>query len=288
MSRVLYQCICVYTCFADTIMPTEMASETASLFEKLSSSNLSVDLKEFLGLLVDVLQNSAVSSNKRVAELEDRVTTLEQEVQQLKNALDDNDQYERRDTIVLSGKSIPVEVDGVSCKSDVINCINSTLALDPPLIDRDINICHRVGKKKNTPDSPPRAIYIKMCRRDVIPEIYAKCRSKKPKDFYVSDSQTPLRAKISFFLRELKRLEPTKIMATVTARGDPVALVPLRPIPQRQMRSSGAPDGSSNRKLPTKRVTIKTKLELDYFVRDYFKSTLQELNLPWSRPRNNP
>ena len=253
-----------------------MSSVTSQLLDKLNSSNLSEELKEVLGFFVDILQNS--SNDKKVQELEDRVVTLEAEVQQLRDSIDDNNQYERKDTIVLSGEAIPKEEEGENCKAKLINSINDTLGLETPLIDRDINICHRVGKKPNPPGPRPRAIYVKLCRRDVIPEIYAKCRQVRPDNFFVSDSQTPLRSKISYMLRQLKKKDPSKIAAVVTSRGDPVALIPLLRSSQRQRSSAENPA-----KVPTKRVTITTKLQLDYFVRDHFQTTLQELNLPWNQ-----
>ena len=77
-------------------------------------------------------------------------------------------------------------------------------------------------------------------------------------------------------LRQLKKKAPTKIAAVVTSRGDPVVLVPL--VRSQRLAATSEPGP----KVPTKRVTITTKLQLDYFVRDHLGTTLQELQLPWN------
>ena len=134
-----------------------MSDSVALLLEKLENSSLNEELKLILGFFVDCFQN--VTKDCEIAELQDRVSSLEAEVQLLKDTIDDNNQYERKDTIVISGEAIPKEEEGENCKSKIIASINDTLQMDNPLTDRDINICHRVGKKKSPPGPRPRAIY---------------------------------------------------------------------------------------------------------------------------------
>ena len=43
------------------------------------------------------------------------MSSLETQVQTLQNSLDDNDAYERRDCLVLSGSSLPVFETGEIC-----------------------------------------------------------------------------------------------------------------------------------------------------------------------------
>ena len=252
--------------------------EIGDLVNRISSSSLNTELKEILNFFAQCFQNiiqSNANKDKQVDELESRVTSLEAEIQVLKDTIDDNNQYERKDTVVVSGPGTPQEEDGENCKAKIIQHLNDNLGLDTPLAYNDINICHRVGKKRTPPGPHPRAIYIKFCRRDVIPEIYAKCREHRP-NFFVSDSQTPTRSKISYLLRQLKKKDSTKIVAVVASRGDPVALIPQVRASQRLAVASTNPP-----KVATKRVTITTRLQLEYFVRDHFGSTLQELELQW-------
>ena len=48
------------------------------------------------------------AKNLEIALRPDKVISLETQVQALQNSIDDNDAYERRDCIVLSGSSLPV------------------------------------------------------------------------------------------------------------------------------------------------------------------------------------
>ena len=182
---------------------------------------------------------------------------------------------------------MPKEERAENSKAIVLNLLNNSL--DVGLIENDISICHRFGKP-STDKNKSRNIIAKFCRRDIIDDIFKKCSTMKP-NFFVNHSQTPNRAKISYLLRQLKRKDPSKIVAVVATNGDPVALVPAsnRPIrsTQRQPFSSQSDASGSRSRIHTKRVIITTKLELEQFVRDYFHTTLQELNLCFE-PSNVP
>ena len=72
----------------------------------------------------------------------------------------------------------------------------------------DISIAHRIGRKPNGRDR--RHIIFKLCRRDLVGDIFEACKATKP-PFYINTSLTPLRNKILYGLRLLKRKFPTVV-----------------------------------------------------------------------------
>lgn len=258
-------------------------SDIAEINKVIGDSRMNSDMKEVLRVIVSCFSKLVSSKNDTIEKLETRVDELEMELGAVKDHVDNYSQYERRDTFIISGQGLPKEEQGEDCKDKVLKLLNETL--DVNLVPTDISICHRLGKVVDRAKS--RNIIIKLCRRDIISPIYRKIRELRP-NFYINDSQTPTRAKISYILRQLKKKDDTKIVAVLSSQGDPVALVPTRPIRSSQRITSSQAEGSSGRqRIPTKRVTITNRMQLEEFVRDYFGSTLQEQDLFWDRPRQS-
>ena len=93
---------------------------------------------EIKGLRVEITQlRSVVNEKDRViGELHDRVSVLEASV-------DPSEQYGRRANLRIQG--IVESGAGEDACAKVLDVINSTMLLHPPLTDGDIERCHRLG-----------------------------------------------------------------------------------------------------------------------------------------------
>ena len=238
---------------------------------KLSRSKLGPETKEIFSLLLGYFDNVLKAKNDHVKKLEDKVSTLENKVQTLENKLDVSDQYERRDTIIVSGEAVPLVSTNENCKGIVLQLFQEHLRIN--VAPADISISHRIGKKP-TEGTDKRNLIIKFCRREIIPELYAACRQFKP-PFYLNDSLTPTRSKICYLLRKLRRKYPDKIKGCRIYNGEPRVLTPST-----EPRSTRQSSSSSNA-TRTIQTAIVTRYDLQKFVRDHLLSSFSNESITW-------
>ena len=239
------------------------------LSERLGKSKLGVETKEIFRLLIHFFNQVMTEKDERVNDLENKVINLEKTVEKLSNQIDETSQYARRDTLIISGNSVPTEIAGENCKNICTALFREHLRLN---IDaKDISVAHRIGKK-TTGQTEKRNIIFKLCQRDVVPEIYNACKQLKP-PFFINDSLTPTRSKISYILRQLKKKYPNVIKGCRSYNGEPKVM-----IPSRESVSSSTPSGSRPK---VAQVSITSRLELENFVREHLDTTLTEASIPW-------
>ena len=113
--------------------------------------------------------------------------------------LDDQDMYERRDTLVFSGKDLPPEADEEDAVTTVVSAVRNSLGLE--LHPCEINVAHRLGPKK---DGKQRPIICKFVRRSMKSIVTHKCVTKKTK-LYVNEHLTPIRRQIYSKLFKMKK-----------------------------------------------------------------------------------
>ena len=252
-----------------------MISALDEISSRITDSRLGNETKEILSILVTYFDGIVNQRDTRVVELEDRVTQLEKHVVKLEESIDENNQYGRRESLIVSGELVPMETSGEDCRRVVIDLFRDNLRLN--IQPNDISTAHRIGRiNSSNRNSQKRNIIIKLCRRDLTAEIYSACRQLKPK-FFINDSLTPTRSKICFMLRQLKKKFPSKIKAVRSIRGEPMVSVPKEG--ERITRQSSA--NSSSTRSETRPVTITTRLQLETFVREHLGKTLQDVSLPW-------
>ena len=58
----------------------------------------------------------------------------------------------------------------------------------------DISVALRVGAKRNTQGLDKRSIVVKLCRRDTKFDLMKACKAVNPKNIYINESLTRLRA----------------------------------------------------------------------------------------------
>ena len=68
------------------------------------------------------------------------VTSLKSKVSKLESSIDDADAYERRDTVIIAGSSIPNETAGEICTNLVTSIVEEKLKLQ--ISPSDISTAH--------------------------------------------------------------------------------------------------------------------------------------------------
>ena len=142
-----------------------------------------------------------------ISKLNSEVDRLKVCVSKLEERIETNDQYERRDTLVLSGSAIPASSPNENCAQLVKNLIQSNLNIR--VDESDFSVAHRLGEKPATQRPDRRGLIVKFCRRSTKTDVLLSARKKKPNNFFINESLTPANQTIAFVLRKMKRLSPT-------------------------------------------------------------------------------
>ena len=182
------------------------------LFQKLEES-----FSEMLSSFKDEFQKVMDESSKEIVDLKLKVKTLEKTVEKLEERIDDNDSYERRDTLIFSGKKIPTARNVENTAELVCQLVKDNLQIT--LAPSDISVAHRLNAQNNSQRPEKRSIIAKFCRRDLKNDILFSARKKKCPDLFVNECLTPCQQTISFVLRRAKREFPDLISGTTTFDG---------------------------------------------------------------------
>ena len=114
---------------------------------------------------------------EKVNQLESKISAIEcshsKEVAALKSNIDLNEQYGRRDTLIISGPNLPIAAPTENCKLVVQDLLrrHTKLNLNPA----NISIAHRIGRTNSTLPNK-RNIIFKLCRRDLVTDILNACK----------------------------------------------------------------------------------------------------------------
>ena len=314
------------------------------LTAKINSSHITTETKEILKLFMAMFSTIQLERDNKIKELDQKVasiqstnTALEGEISEIKETtehqfsvlrdeitslkskiklqenthiahldslsvkIDSNEQYERRDALILSGPLVPEVSNGEDCKQLIQRMFRDHARLNINV--SDISIAHRLGKVTRGPDK--RNIIFKLCRRDLVQDIFAACKSQKPA-FFVNTSLTPLRNKILYALRLLKRKFPTivkgcrsTISGEVTVfvaptgmnggsltEGTSTTTAPtsgsnLDAASETTPRSTSEATTSGGNRRGDRRLIINSKQQLHKFMTDHFNASLESLNVYW-------
>ena len=151
------------------------------------------------------------AQDSRIASLENEVTelrALKAKVTKLETNLDEQEAYERRDCVIISGDALPPSTTGENCINVVREIARNNLKIQ--LAGADISTAHRIDKKPATQHPDRRSIIAKLCRRSTKSDLMFACKNQ-PEDsprVYVNDSLTPIRNTIMYSLRQIRRAHP--------------------------------------------------------------------------------
>ena len=160
---------------------------------------------EFLDLLT--------AQNTEISGLKSSVDSLQKRVLQLEDRIEDNESYERRDTLIVSGNKVPVKQSTENTTEVICNVLknNLNIVVNP----QEISVSHRLNTKK-TERAP---IIVKFCRRNVKSDVLTSARRNKAENLFVNECLTPTQQTISYVLRRAKRDFPELISGSTTFDG---------------------------------------------------------------------
>ena len=148
------------------------------------------------------------SNNETIEQLQCSVHVLEGEIEELKLANNDLEQYGRRNSIrinnmIFDGPSPPA--DEQSLTLSVLNFINSDILKDVnPLFERDIERCHFVGKPRA---GKPQQIIVKFARYHDKWKVFSAKKNLKnhPNKTFITEDLTKLNHAVVQSLLPLKK-----------------------------------------------------------------------------------
>ena len=205
-------------------MPDPTVSE---LINKLKGDNklmMTVMLKQFNELKEEFSQ-AMTAKNEEIDVLKNHVKTLQKTVGKLEESLDDQDAYERRDTVIISGNNLPEVHTGEIPNNVVQKVIKDNLKIE--ITPNEISTAHRLGKKPPTQAPDKRPFIVKLCRRDTKRTIMQAARAQNSSSpIYINESLTPKRRTILYALRQMKKAHPTLVTGCSSTDGKIYAYTP--------------------------------------------------------------
>ena len=134
-------------------VPQPSPSPVEKIFSSIQDKITSPELKAVVDAIITAVQLLTDNKDQEVKQFQSTVSTLEKRVVQLEAQLDDVNQYERRDTIIISGPDLPQETSGENPTNVVVDTIKRTLNVN--ITPSEINVAHRLGaKNKQTVKTP--------------------------------------------------------------------------------------------------------------------------------------
>ena len=162
--------------------------------------------------------------DEKISRLQSENREMKLKIEKLENKIDENDAYERKDTVIISGKAVPPVDKDEDCTTLACELIKNKL--NYVVSPTDISAVHRLGEKKASQGPDRRDIIMKFCRRNSKIDLISASRRMKVNQFYVNESLTPLRQTIAFILRKAKREFPEKISGCTTLEGKNYVWIP--------------------------------------------------------------
>ena len=196
----------------------EGSSPIREIKTKISKSKMSAETKEIFSVLLAFFTSIQAEKDAKIEKLQNEIVELRTNFQEFENKtavklnelqgkIDETEQYERKDALVISGPNLPEFSAGENLKTKIQKLFSDHLSIQ--LNSNDFSIAHRLGQKpRNGVDR--RNIIFKLCRRELVSEIFKQCKQLKP-PFFVNVSLTPLRGKILYALRQCKQQHPDKV-----------------------------------------------------------------------------
>ena len=123
---------------------------------------------------------------EKISNLENKVSFLNERVNELTTAIEKQEQYSRRNCLLLHGIQENTNEDTDKLSLDMVN---NNLQLD--LTGENIERTHRIGKPKS--DGKPRPIIIKFVRYNVRRKVYTRKKMFKGKKISLTESLTAFR-----------------------------------------------------------------------------------------------
>lgn len=170
----------------------------------------------FVAFKSEILE-SLKEKDLQMSRLKEENTDMKKRLAKLEERIEENEQYERRDTLILSGTSIPTYQNDENGILVARTLIKDKLRVE--VSDQDISVCHRLGGRSVSQRPDQRDIIVKFCRRNTKIDVLSAARKMKAPNFYVNEHLTPVSKTIAYVLRKARRKFPNRIAGTTTIDG---------------------------------------------------------------------
>ena len=152
---------------------------------------------------IETLKETIVLLRNDRDDLKGQIYSLEGEFKKIHRKLDDEDQYQRRDSIVLSGSAVGTMTDTENINLHVKKLLKDHLNID--IESSDISVTHRLGPNRRGVEER-RNIYVKFVRRDTKKFVIQSSKTQdRGATLFANESLTPLRRKMFHALRTIKK-----------------------------------------------------------------------------------
>lgn len=200
-------------------MATTSDSDVNTLFESLPEEYKTVVkvitemITDRLSVKLSELQKEIAVKDKQISNLKSDITSLTSRVNDLELSLDSVDQYERRDTVILTGASLPPETPQENTTNIVTQVVKNHLKIS--LKDSDISVTHRLGPKRQQLNRP---IIVKLVNRSLKHDLVGACIQLRPQ-LFVNESLTPKRRGLLNKILTIRKAHRQKFQQCYTQDG---------------------------------------------------------------------
>ena len=163
---------------------------------------------------VEILKAQIAKKDAVIEKLETEVKTLKTQMVNLETHVDRVEQYERRDTIIISGPSLPPETPTEKPTEVVQETIKENLKLI--IKQEDISVSHRLGAAQQGRNRP---MIVKLVNRSLKYDIVGACLQLRP-GLYINESLTPKRLEIFKQVLAIRKLHRPKFQQCFTKDGN--------------------------------------------------------------------
>lgn len=198
--------------------PKQDDTDVDCLLSSLSQENKSLVkiikaiISQQFKIEIETLKDDLRRKETEVEQLQNEVKDLKIKVTSLETQIDDVEQYERRDTIILNGPSVPPETPTENTVSVTVATIREHLKIN--LKENDLSVAHRLGPKHNH----TRPIIVKLVNRSLKYDLVGACIKLKP-GIYVNESLTPKRLNIMKKVLAIRKQHRQKFQQCYTKDG---------------------------------------------------------------------
>lgn len=156
------------------------------------------DFYDILKKRIDVVEQRMDQACRDITIIQTKNINWDNELQQIKDGLDEMEQYIRRECLEIKG--IPLTDD--ECTNDIVRNIGELIDVD--ISEEDISVSHRLPLGKNDKTKQDPTIIVKFVRRDIRDELYKARNALKnhttsnlsgldrhhPRHIYINESLT--------------------------------------------------------------------------------------------------
>lgn len=175
---------------------SDLDDESADLTELMDS--LSAESKTLVKIFkvviskqfkseLEIMKKELAKKDAEIDFLKSEVKDLKDKIQDLDSHLDSVDQYERRDTIIVSGPTLPQECQAENPLNVIVNTLKNNLKIN--IKEDDISVAHRLGP---ITQQRARPMIVKLKNRSLKYDIVGACLKMKP-NLFINESLTSKR-----------------------------------------------------------------------------------------------